>query len=65
MKKTIQEIEQKTKTSEEERNRLDTTFTLTHNNFTDEGIVYEMFAEAKFFRHGKIAGNLPKRITEL
>ena len=44
MKKTIKETEQKAKTWEEKRNRLDTAIILACNNFIDAGITHEMYA---------------------
>ena len=49
MKKEVQEEENKAKTSMDDRNQLDTTFTLACSIFTDEGITLEMSSEAKVF----------------
>ena len=49
MKKTIQVIEKKAKTWEENKHHLDAPVILACNNFTNEGITHEMFAEAKVF----------------
>ena len=65
MKKTVKEALQKAKTWEENKHRLDAAVTLACNNFTNEGITHEMFAEVKVFRLRKIAENLCKKVAEL
>ena len=41
------------------------TVTLACNNFTDEGIIHNMFAEAKVFQLDEITKNLFKKFMEL
>ena len=65
MKKTVKEAEQKAKTWEENKNRLNKVVTLAWNSFIDEGITHDMFAESKVFHLGEIAENLRKKVTEL
>ena len=65
LKKTIKETEQKSKTWEEDRLRLDETITLACSNFANEGIKNEMFAESKVRRLGEIIEDLRKKVAEL
>ena len=65
MKTTIQEIEQKVKTWEENRLRIDKAVTLACTNFTNPGITEDMFVEAKVIRLGVIAYDLHKKVAEL
>ena len=61
MKKEVQEVEQKTNTWAENRHKLDKVVSLACTNFTDEGIIEEMFPEAKVIRLGEIEKDLHKK----
>ena len=55
MKEAVKEAEKQTKMWEENRHSLDKALSLACTNFADEGTTEEMFPEAKFIQHGKIA----------
>ena len=46
-------------------NRLDILIRRARNNFTNEGIMHEMYAESKLFQIGEIAENFCKKAIEL
>ena len=55
MKLAVQEAEQKTKTWEENRHRLDKAVALACTNFAEDGTIEEMVLEAKVTQLGEIA----------
>ena len=64
MKKIVQDIEQKEKNLVENRHRLDNVIALAFTKFDDEGIMEDMFPEAKVIQLGEIAIDLRKKVAK-
>ena len=65
MNHVVVEVEQKTKTQEENMQRNDKVVAIACRNFAEEGIKQEIFLEAKVIQLGEIAEDLRKKVTKL